>query len=91
MIDNKGKSCHLAVEMYNVPDLNVQFRVILKVIPMPDDEGQTSCTLQTPIISYTLVINVGQIQVKCGAYYITAQRQYRRVQNGLVHEYTKAV
>ncbi len=28
-IDNGGMSCHIYVEMYNLPDLNVQIRVIL--------------------------------------------------------------
>ncbi len=28
-IDNQDMSCHIAVEMYNIPDLNLQIRVIL--------------------------------------------------------------
>ncbi len=27
--DNEGMSCHITVEMYNIPDLNVQIRIIL--------------------------------------------------------------
>ncbi len=79
-------SCHIAVEMCNIPDLNVQIKVILH--NKSHNARQILCTLQSHITTYiSYYINVGHIQMRYREFYKAAQvsagrGQYRGIHNG---------